>query len=91
MQIPKVPATVILVLLTFKFLVGAMEHLQGRQKLSTRWRRSVESAATFTRSITFSGYEWLVNDGCSVPARSSSVKNSRPANSLGHSRGVTVV
>ena len=67
MQIPKVPTTVILVLLTLTFLVGAMEHLQGRQKSSTRRSGSVESATTFTRSIMFSGYEWWVKDGFSGP------------------------
>ena len=67
MKIPKIPTAVTLVLLTLTLLVGAAEHLQGRQKSSKRPSGSVESAATFTRSITFSGYEWLVKDGFSGP------------------------
>ena len=67
MKIPTTSAAVILVLLTFALLLGAVEHLQGRQKSSKQQSRSIDSAATLTRSITFSGYEWLVKDGFSGP------------------------
>jgi len=67
MKLPMKPTTVMLALLTLALLGGAVEHLQGGQKSSKSGSDSVESSATFTRSITFSGYEWLVKDGFSGP------------------------
>ena len=61
------PTAVTLVFLTLTLLVGAVEHLQGGQKSSNLPSGSVQSAATLARSITFSGYEWLVKDGFSGP------------------------
>lgn len=67
MQIPKTPTAVTLVILALILFSNAAEHLQGRQKSSRTRSGGVESAATFTRSIMFSGYAWQVKDGFSGP------------------------
>ena len=67
MKNPKTTTPAMVALLTLPLLVGAVEHLQGGQKSSKQESGSVERAGTLTRSITFSGHEWLVKDGFSGP------------------------
>ena len=67
MRIPRLLSTVVLALIGLTLVASAQEPLHRGQKSTKRGSGSVQSLATFTRTITFADHQWLVKDGFSGP------------------------